>query len=177
MYNRSSFNRSSFNRITGNQQMAGSCRLQLAPLGRIRRMMSPAGEGKLQLAAEAAISRLPVFTASPVKLQLAATAQASRHYFPVGRTTELWLVAEAPGYNAYGLEFIRMPELVLKPGQELIIDTEDMTVTLDGVNAAHLVTIDSDFIQIAPGENILVYEDGILNRSVQIKIEWKPRWL
>ena len=177
MYNRTAYNRTAFNRATGGQQMTGNCRLELRAAGKASRRMSPAGAASLSLRAAGICWRLPVLSPLPAILELTAVGQAGRRYFPICLPVGIDLMAAAPGYNAYGQEFIKLPDLVLKPGQELVIDTEAMTVLLNGVNAAELVSMDSDFINLSPGENILVYEDGSPARAVQMKIEWKPRWL
>lgn len=177
MYNRTAYNRTAFNRATGGQQMTGNCRLELRAAGKAYRRMSPVGAAGMSLRAAGIYWRLSVVAMEPVTLGLSVSGQAGRRRYPECLPVAIDLVAAAPGYNAYGTEYIKLPGLVLKPGQELVIDTEAMTVTLNGVNAAELVSMDSDFISLSPGENILVFEDGGQSRAAQIKIEWKPRWL
>ena len=78
--------------------------------------------------------------------------------------------------DIYGIDIISLPELVLKPGQELIIDTDNMTVTLDGQNAIHLLSDDSVFFFLAQGEDLITYADNSGSRQANLKVMWKDRW-
>lgn len=77
----------------------------------------------------------------------------------------------------FGIEIISLPNLVLKPGQEFIIDTDNMTATIDGQNAIYLLSDDSAFFFLAQGENLITYMDGSGNRQANLKVMWKDRWL
>lgn len=57
---------------------------------------------------------------------------------------------------------------------ELIIDTEHMTVTLNGANIIDRVSDDSAFFKLQPGENDIIVEGGT---TADVKILWKDRWL
>ena len=59
-------------------------------------------------------------------------------------------------------------------GDELIIDTEHMTVTLNGANIIDRVSDDSAFFKLQPGENDIIVEGGT---TADVKILWKDRWL
>ncbi len=77
----------------------------------------------------------------------------------------------------FGVDVLSLPELVLKPGQELIIDTDNMTATVDGENAIHLLSDESVFFFLAQGEDIITYIDNSNERQVNLKVMWKDRWL
>lgn len=62
------------------------------------------------------------------------------------------------------------------PGDTLIIDTEHLTVTVNGDNVLHLIGKD-EFPELLPGENELVYIDSEGQRIVKIRVIWKDRWL
>ena len=79
--------------------------------------------------------------------------------------------------EVFGVSIIRLTDIVLKPGQELIIDTENMTATIDGENAIHLLSDDSDFFFLAQGDNIVTYSDNGKSRTVNLKVMWKNRWV
>ena len=83
----------------------------------------------------------------------------------------------AKSAEIYGIEYISLTNLVLKPGQELIIDTDDMTATIDGQNAIHLLSDDSVFFFLAQGEDIITYADNGTSRSINLKVMRKDRWL
>jgi len=67
--------------------------------------------------------------------------------------------------------------LILAPGGELIIDTEEMTVTVNSENGMEYFSMDSDFFKLLSGENIIVYSDASDTRDVLVDIIWKDRWL
>ena len=79
--------------------------------------------------------------------------------------------------EVFGVSIISLADIVLKPGQELIIDTENMTATIDGENAIHLLGDDSDFFFLAQGDNIVTYSDRSGNRNINLKVMWKNRWV
>ena len=76
-----------------------------------------------------------------------------------------------------GEELISLPGLVLKPGDELVIDTCEMTVSVNGQNMMKFVSDDSEFFSLLPGDNELIYTDGVTTRKVSIDILWKDRWV
>ena len=59
-------------------------------------------------------------------------------------------------------------------GDELIIDTEHMTVTLNGVNIVDRVSDSSVFFKLMSGVNDIIVEGGT---TADIRILWKDRWL
>lgn len=83
--------------------------------------------------------------------------------------------AKATGLVSYGTEILAFSDdLTLQPGDELIIDTDAMTVTLNGENAVAYVTDDSIFFKLAPGDSTLNFAGG---DQADIRILWKDRWL
>jgi len=77
----------------------------------------------------------------------------------------------------FGVDVLSLPQIVLRPGQELIIDTDNMTATIDGQNAIHLLSDDSVFFLLAQGEDIITYSDNSGSRHINIKVMYKNRWL
>lgn len=75
-----------------------------------------------------------------------------------------------------GEEYIEIKGFVLKPGQEIEINTCDLTATINGENAIHLLTEDGDFFDFLPGENDIKI-DAAGAESVSIDTYWKDRWL
>ncbi|MGO3751217.1 MAG: phage distal tail protein [Peptoniphilaceae bacterium] len=65
--------------------------------------------------------------------------------------------------------------LSLKQGQVLEIDLCDLTVTIDGENAVHILSDSSDWFDLLPGENELSIETN--GESINTDIYWKDRWL
>jgi len=77
----------------------------------------------------------------------------------------------------FGYSTLFLPDLVVPPDGELVIDTENMTITLNGENVTRFFGQDSEFFKLKPGENIVIYEDGEQNRDISYKILWKDLWL
>ena len=61
-----------------------------------------------------------------------------------------------------------------RPGDMLIIDTDQLTATLNGVNAMHMVDI-TQFV-LVPGEDEIFFT-GNVNTELDVKIMWKNRWV
>lgn len=67
--------------------------------------------------------------------------------------------------------------LALAPGDELIINTDEMTITVNDQNGMRYFSMDSDFFKLLSGENKIVYSDRSGSRDVLVDIIWKDRWL
>ena len=67
--------------------------------------------------------------------------------------------------------------LTLAPGDELVINTDDMTVAINSQNGMQYFSMDSDFFKLLSGENKIVYSDGSGSRDILFDIIWKDRWL
>ena len=76
-----------------------------------------------------------------------------------------------------GEETIKLSGLILKPGDEIVIDTCEMTVSVNGQNMMKFVSNDSEFFSLLPGDNEIIYTDGVTTRKVSIDILWKDRWV
>lgn len=63
----------------------------------------------------------------------------------------------------------------LTAGDELVIDTDAMTVKLNGADARANFT--GEFWQLWPGENELEWTDDDGSRNVSVEIDHEPRWL
>lgn len=80
--------------------------------------------------------------------------------------------SEGAGVSTYGQEVMTVAGVDMRPGDELIIDTEHMTVTLNGVNIVDRVKDDSIFFKLKSGSNDIVVEGGT---TADIRILWKDR--
>jgi len=77
-----------------------------------------------------------------------------------------------------GEQIISIEGVNLAPGDELVINTETMTVTLNGANATRFVADESDIdLTLLNGGNQIIYSDNGASRNVNIDIIWKDRWL
>jgi hypothetical protein len=52
-----------------------------------------------------------------------------------------------------------------------------MTVSVNGQNMMKFVSDDSEFFSLLPGDNEIIYTDGVTTRKVSIDILWKDRWV
>ena len=82
--------------------------------------------------------------------------------------------ASGTGVSTYGSVTMVIEGVNMVAGDELIIDTEHMTVTLNGANIIDRVSDDSAFFKLKPGENDIIVEGGT---TADVKILWKDRWL
>lgn len=84
--------------------------------------------------------------------------------------------------DAYGVgsllgeDYVEIAGLVLKPGQEVEIDMCNLTVTVNGENAMHLMSTDGDFFDFLVGDNDIEIE-AVGANGVQIDTYWKDKWL
>jgi len=82
--------------------------------------------------------------------------------------------ARGTSVSSYGSVTMVIEGVNMVAGDELVIDTEHMTVTLNGVNIVDRVSDDSAFFKLQPNENDIIVEGGT---TADIKILWKDRWL
>lgn len=100
-----------------------------------------------------------------------------------GQPRESSLTMDSYGrHSLHGESMIKFTDrnglpLVLRPGDELVIDTCEMTVTVNGINQMRYTSQDSDFFNLLRGNNEIVYTDGSSSRRVSIDILWKDRWV
>lgn len=76
-----------------------------------------------------------------------------------------------------GEEIIILDGIVLKAGEELEIDTCNMTITINGANAMKYLEDKSKFFELNQGLNEVIYTDQSTGRSKTIDILYKDRWL
>lgn len=167
MFNRSAYNRTSFNRsssivfewlATANAETDASAAVKI-----IRHL-----NGAVEAVAEARGVIIRVVLPSAI-----AEAESSS----VGDYIRILFfdaTATATGVSTYGSITMQFPGLTMTAGDELIIDTGHMTITLNGANVIDLLSDDSEFFKLKPGENDIIVEGGT---TADIKVLWKDRWL
>ena len=82
--------------------------------------------------------------------------------------------ASGAGVATYGQEVMTILGVNMVPGDELVIDTEHMTVTLNGENIIDRVSDDAVFFKLMSGINDITVEGGT---TADVRIVWKDRWL
>lgn len=75
-----------------------------------------------------------------------------------------------------GEDYVEISGLVLRPGQEVEIDMCNLTVTVNGENAMHLMSPDGDFFDFLIGNNEIDIEATGAG-TVSVDTYWKDRWL
>lgn len=88
------------------------------------------------------------------------------------RITSTNAAASSSGYwgvRIDGRRYVRVP--LQGTGATVAIDTEARTAKVNGANA--MVTLDSDWLELSPGERRLVLDQG----SGEATVEWTERWL
>ena len=116
------------------------------------------------------------YAAASSALALGGMADGTKVFIVEAGEAALVVLAQAI-HQISGEQVMRFEGLVLKPGDELVINTCDMTVTLNGQNAMEFFSADSEFITLLNGENILEYNDESDERNISFDIIWKDRWL
>lgn len=75
-----------------------------------------------------------------------------------------------------GEAYLELNNVNLKPGEEVEIDTCNLTVTKNGENALHLMSSDGDFFDFLIGENgVDIVAEGAGN--IQVDAYWRDKWL
>ena len=80
-------------------------------------------------------------------------------------------------FNIFRYEHIHLPTINIPIGGELIIDTENMTVTLDGQNVMMHLCRDSEFFMLNPEVNEIMYTSSNQNNRADIRTLHKDAWL
>ena len=111
-----------------------------------------------------------------VNLMMGSKGTQTKICYGVANISDIQLQTKGEHILA-GEETIKLSGLVLKPGDELVIDTCEMTVSVNGQNMMKFVSNDSEFFSLLPGDNEIIYTDGVTTRKVSIDILWKDRWL
>jgi hypothetical protein len=178
MFNRGNFNQAKFNASSdAHGYVSGAVALRLTTAGKIGRIRPVAGTSPLNLSASCKPTLIRPLPAQTLEMRLGAQGKVVRKRPLSAQAAALNLTARAD-YHAFGTEEFALPGLIVRPGDELVIDTDLMTVTLNGVNIARYVRMNSQFIKLLAAGNTFVYQDKSgATRKADVRVEWKPRWL
>lgn len=177
MFNRQPLNRGKFNvpsaAVTSNSGIA-ILKLEAAPVS-AQHIISAHGQTGLKLGSDA-VGTVVKYAAAISPLALTGLANGTKVFIVEAGTAYLVMATQA-NHQISGEQVMRLEGLVLKPGDELIINTCEMTVTLNGQNAMEYFSADSEFIRLLNGLNTLEYNDASNSRNISFDIIWKDRWL
>jgi hypothetical protein len=144
--------------------------------GGTRRLFGNATQARMTLGAATQGTRLIHASRTQINILCNLNGRSRRLIFGNGADSTLNL--ESLGMaDMYGYAVLDLEGLTLMAGGELIIDTGQMTVTLNGQDVTRYVARNSEFFKLRPGDNIIVYEDGAVNRNISYNILWKDLWL
>lgn len=77
------------------------------------------------------------------------------------------------------VQHLHVDEIVVSgdiaPGDRLVIDTRNLTVTLNGENALHL--LGGDFFDLVLGNNKITYTDASENRNVLMRVTHRDKFV
>lgn len=182
MFNRNKYNLGKFNTISGS--VASSTATMLMEMSVIANantkfsLIPNAMDSALEVSAT--VTRSFEATLQEMETISEVTANGVRAVFVSSLEADMQMEVQANSFNAFGFEVIKLNArggLVLKPNDELRIDTEKMTVELNGVNVIKYFSSDSDFFYLKPSENIILYSNNKPTSKSEVKILWKDRWL
>ncbi len=177
MFNRQPYNRGKFNvpsvAISSNNGTA-LLKLDVVPVS-AQRTISASGKASMKLSglSDGAIVR---YAAGSCLFTLSSYADGTKVFIVEAEDAALVMMTQAT-QQLSGEQVMRFEDLVLRPGDELVINTCDLTVTLNGENAMEFFTADSEFITLLNSENTIEYNDESESREISFDIIWKDRWL
>lgn len=177
MFNRSQFNRSKFNvtssrrgSITGTSIMSfktypaqatriieasGYCRLIMNTFADVYTTVYNSGSSEMKMSTKA--TPIVIKTGLPEPATLIMSSYANQ--------------------TLAGESSVIFKGLELKPGDELVINTCEMTVTINGQNAMEFVSADAEFFSLLKGINEIIYSDASKSRKISLDILWKDWWI
>lgn len=199
MFNRQAFNRGKFNRNSGNVNVVllhGDCDIVLAADGRLNATMPLSGQADIVLATDGPMNMAAAFDGmADIVLAADATVTRARPFdgvadiviFADGQLVRakhlsgasvIALGMSSAGFNTFGYETISLtrPGFIFRPGDEIIIDMENMTVTMNGQNIMRFVDRESEFFEFNPGNNEVTFETTTAAGRVDMRVLWKDRW-
>lgn len=173
MYNRAAFNKTAFNRsssIVFEWLATANAETDTTAAVKIIRYLNGSVEA---IAAAGGVVIRVVLPSGIAQAQTDSTGDYIRTLF-FEALAEAVASASATGVSTYGSVTMSFPGLTMTAGDELVIDTEHMTITLNGANVIDLLSDESVFFKLMPGENDIIVEGGT---TADIKVLWKDRWL
>jgi len=198
MFNRQPFNRGKFNRSpkqTNRVLMGGSIALSISAFGNTNIATALNGDIDINVDATGDMTRATVYNGDisialsidghqnigkpfggeiDINLQVDGNLTRGRT-FSGNIPITLTLIGE--GFNNFQTELIRLVGMRFNPGDEMIIDTDNQTVTINGRNAMLFVTRESEFFFFYPGVNEVTHQTTPTNARVDMRILWKDALL
>lgn len=165
-FNQGAFNReaSSISGWTGNAQAIATAEANL----RLTKYMSGAANAVANAVAEA--GTIHYMTAS-ANAEATGTATPIRKRYMTG-TADAVATGVAVSLYGIGTDYLAL-ELNVHAGDDIIIDTERMTLMVNSQNAIYMLSDDSTFFDLEKDDYITVSGNG----TATVTLLWKDRWL
>lgn len=172
MFNRQPFNRTS-SAVTG---VSGLATMKSSGQVTLYKQIRHSGISDIKLSNILDITR-NMYHSGLSQILSGGTINATKVYPVEGDIADMIMTVSA-NQLVSGEALIRLENINLAPGDELVINTETMTVTLNGANATRFVADESDIdLTLLNGGNQVIYSDNAGSRTINIDIIWKDRWL
>lgn len=173
MYNRTPYNRATYNRKARFVfEWTATANAESGSGGAVLIIRYLTAEAEAETSASGVIVRVLLPSGAAEAVAEAIAAYIRIRFFE--GEAEAISTASGSALSTYGQEVLTVAGVNMVAGDELIIDTEHMTVTLNGVNIVDKVSDASVFFKLMSGVNDIIVEGGT---TADVKILWKDRWL
>lgn len=172
------FNRSSFNRKSGQSEIVrATATVEL--VSDVRDVDITQYAAGLEASFEfdtLSYGLLKKYSKGDAEFMIGANSKSTIKMFNIGALdSDVEIMADALG-STLGEEFIVLEGIVLRPGEEMVINTCDLTATINGENAISSLTVGSDFFDFLSGDNDVIIS-GENSQGMTVDVYWKDRWL
>ena len=177
MFNRQPYNRGKFNVQTAQSIGNNGLAVMLMKANSIlaSKIISAIGSSDLSMRDDVK-GTIVKYNTGTSEILSGSQGEGTKVFIVEGGTSNIRMETAANQVLA-GESVISLEGITLKPGDELIINTCDITVTINGQNAMEYFSNDSDFFTLLNGLNTLIYNDSNSSRNISFDIIWKDRWL
>ena len=179
MFNRGRFNNGKFNTVIGSSQSSTVFMVSVMEAKAVATLkLRSSAKGDMALIGSAyGVKHFDGGKIANMDCSFVAEKVNATRKYKCQASSSMEMTSLVTGANTFGLSYLKLLGINLAPGQELVIDTDKMTVEINGQNRIMYLSSDSDFFKLKPGENIIQYTDNMPSRSLQSKVLWKDRWL
>jgi len=171
-----------FGRVNVTRGFVGASDWRLSAGGHLSWAVNFAQPIDLFLETEGAVIRSQPFEgASDWRIFTRSAIVRARHYS--GKSPWVLRVSRTPFFT-FVYHHIELTGLTLRPGEELVVDTDRMTITINRQNAIRFLTADSEFFLLHPSPsaeltfpNEITYTGTPAANAADIRILWKDVFL
>lgn len=172
MFNRSPFNNTAFNRPTTTDVIMsvsfdGAAEAAFTGNADFTSSVVITGEGEMT-----AVFVREIYPRATMDGEGAFTAQFVREIYPAVTMPGLAeMKAKATFTHVDELHFLGD----FKPGDKIVMDSKNLTVTLNGQNALQMV--EGDLLDLVLGKNLITYKDAESSRTIQMQITRRDKFV